>query len=143
MAGDRYRFVSAEPLLTLPGGDKLNLSLQAWLALRSVLRLLPAHPAPEADVVALTRPVAAVVHPNRGRAWSADDEARCAAAWTAGDDPREIGLAVGRTRAAVLARLVRLGLLDEAAAGLRFPAGARIERGVAAVGSSEMAPASD
>jgi hypothetical protein len=45
------------------------------------------------------------------------------AAFGAGDDPADIALALGRSRGAVMARLVRLGCLDEAEVELRFPPG--------------------
>ena len=95
--------------LVLPDGGTVSLPLAAWVALRDALHLLS--PARRAGGPT-----------NRGQPWAAAMEERMATAFGAGDDPQEIALALGRTRGAVLARLVRLGLMDEATAGLRYPA---------------------
>mgnify|MGYP000430161030 CR=1 FL=1 len=59
---------------------------------------------------------------NSGKPWSVEDEARIAAGHAAGQTPAELAAVVGRSKASVTARLVRLGLLDaSAAAALRYP----------------------
>lgn len=57
----------------------------------------------------------------RGKVWTEDEETRLREGFAAGEDPAALGRAIGRTRGAVAARLVRLGLLTEEAAGLRYP----------------------
>ncbi|MFN7143470.1 MAG: hypothetical protein ACK4YP_06835 [Myxococcota bacterium] len=57
----------------------------------------------------------------RGKAWTEEEETRLREGFAAGEDPAALGRAIGRTRGAVAARLVRLGLLTEEAAGLRYP----------------------
>jgi hypothetical protein len=57
----------------------------------------------------------------RGRAWTEDEEARLRVGFTAGEEPKALASELGRTPGAVRARLVVLGLLDEAEAGLRYP----------------------
>lgn len=122
-----WRFQSPDAL-TLPDGQRLCLPLAAWLRLRDVLRLLPDEPAAapagafaadlgEEQPAASRRPGPA----NRGKPWTAEEEERAHAAWSAGDDAADIARALGRSRGAVMARLVRLGLVDEAEAGLRYP----------------------
>lgn len=107
-----FRFVAPELRLELPNRRTVELDLAAWLALREVLRLLPDEGPP-----ALPR----VSGPaNKGKPWSADEEERLRAAWKAGDEPPEIATALGRTRHAVLARAVRLGLAEAGDVGLRF-----------------------
>jgi hypothetical protein len=69
----------------------------------------------------------------RGKAWSDDEEAQLRARFTQGGTPGAIATALGRTSGSVRARLVRLGLLDEEAAGLRYP----VARGAAAAPSGE------
>lgn len=58
---------------------------------------------------------------NRGRAWTEEDEARIRAGHEAGEGTEVLAAAVGRSRGAVLARLVKLGLVDPAEADLRYP----------------------
>jgi len=119
--GAAYRFVSPDTL-TLPDGKRFTMPVGAWLGLREVLRLLP--DAPGAPVELPPGPTGPA---NRGRAWLPEEEERLRAAWTAGDDATEIARAIGRSRGAVMARLVRMGLVDEAEAGLRYPASATRE----------------
>ncbi len=60
--------------------------------------------------------------PNAGRPWKVEDEARLAAGHAAGKEPAELARVVGRSKGSVLARLVKLGLVDASAAtGLRYP----------------------
>lgn len=58
----------------------------------------------------------------RGKPWSDDEEARLMAAWDAGEKPSEIAGKLERGRTAVIARLVKLGRIDEEGAQLRWPA---------------------
>lgn len=126
---ERYHFcwLAQEPMLTLPDGRELQMSLTHWWAIREVLALLP--PNPTRDGSAPARPAAnpqvAREESRRGKAWTAREEDDVRARWAAGGDAAEIGLALGRSRGAVTARLVLMGLLDEAEAGLRWPAGGR------------------
>ncbi|MDP2310285.1 MAG: hypothetical protein Q8P18_29990 [Pseudomonadota bacterium] len=57
----------------------------------------------------------------RGKVWSDEEEAQLREWFTRGDSPADIGAVLDRTSGAVRARLVRMGLLDEEAAGLRYP----------------------
>jgi len=61
---------------------------------------------------------------NTGLRWSAEEEARLAAAFDAGKNVDELARAHNRTRAGIEARLVKLGRLDESAVSvkLRYPA---------------------
>lgn len=61
----------------------------------------------------------------RGKPWTADEEARLAAAHEGGATPAELAELFQRSKGAVNARLVRLGLLEEATAGLRYPVSPR------------------
>ncbi len=115
-----YRFSSPRSVFTLPDGAELALPLAAWAGLREVLRLLPVAPG-EASEASVPLPSGKPTPTNRGKAWLPEEEERCAAAWTSGDEPAEIAVALGRSRGAVLARLVKLGLLEEGEAELRFP----------------------
>ncbi|MSQ01384.1 MAG: hypothetical protein EXR71_05750 [Myxococcales bacterium] len=125
---ERYHFcwLALDPLLTLPDGRELQLSLAHWWALREVLALLPHNPGRDGGSVR-SAALAAPGHEEsrHGKAWTAEEEDRVRSFWEAGGDPAEIGRALGRSRGAVSARLVRLGLLDEADANLRWPAGGR------------------
>lgn len=103
-----------EPTLHLPDGRAIALPVPAWLALRDALIALD----PEAPRVRAVRPGPA----NRGKPWSPADDERVSTGFQAGIEPAGIAREVGRTRGAVVARLVRLGLMEEAAAGLRYPA---------------------
>lgn len=116
-----YRFVSERSLLVLADGDEVVLPMAAWVSLREVLALLPDEWLWSAEPTPLPRPLKGPA--NRGRAWTPDEEGRCAEAYRAGDGPEEIAMALGRTRGAVMARLVRLGLVEEEEAGLRYPPG--------------------
>ncbi len=75
----------------------------------------PAHPDP-----AVRGPA------RRGKAWTYDEEAQLREGFTRGEPPAALATALGRTSGSVRARLVRLGLLDETEAGLRYPV-ARVE----------------
>ncbi|MFZ5478096.1 MAG: hypothetical protein ACOZNI_15080 [Myxococcota bacterium] len=59
--------------------------------------------------------------PNRGRPWSPEEEEEIRARLDAAEDAGAIAERLGRSRGAVLARAVRLGLLTEEEAGLRYP----------------------
>ena len=116
------------PSLTPPAGPPVVMVREAWLALREALRLLGQEGEPGTEQrVAPPAPATVNTRPrppgpaNRGRPWTSQDEERACAAFDSGDDPADISKALGRTRGAVLARLVRLGLLDEEEAGLRYP----------------------
>ena len=58
--------------------------------------------------------------PNAGKPWRVEDEAMLAAGHATGRPVAEMARAVGRTPGSVKARLVHLGLLDEATVNLRF-----------------------
>jgi len=76
-----------------------------------VLRaLLAGITALEADAVRSRR--RAQLPQNVGRPWSGAEEQRLAAAYRAGEDPRQIAAAHHRTLAAIEARLERLGLIS-------------------------------
>lgn len=62
-----------------------------------------------------------VPSPRRGRLWSVEEETRLLSAFDAGDDASDIARALNRSRAGVMARLVKLGRVEESASGLRFP----------------------
>lgn len=102
-----------EPTLHLPDGRAIVLTVPAWLALRDALRALDPN-----GTVKPNRPGPA----NRGKPWAPDDDERVSTGFQAGIEPAAIAREVGRTRGAVVARLVRLGLMEESAAGLRYPA---------------------
>lgn len=107
-----YRFSAPGLTLELPDRRTVQLDRAAWRALGEVLRLLPDDGPPVLPRV--EGPA------NKGRPWSPEEEERLCAAWRGGDEPREIARALGRTRHAVLARAVRLGLAEAADVGLRF-----------------------
>lgn len=114
VGADRFSFVltpDGTPHLSGPGVAEL---------------LEPAEPsdAPARTAPARTGPA------RRGKAWSEAEEAQLRERFTHGDAPADIGAALGRTSGAVRARLVRMGLLDEEAAGLRYP----VPRGAASSG---------
>jgi hypothetical protein len=69
-------------------------------------------------VVRVRKPVL----PNAGKPWSPEDEATLTAGFTADPDLKQLAQQMGRTRAAVEARLVKLGKL-EARSSLPFSAG--------------------
>jgi hypothetical protein len=69
-----------------------------------------------------------------GKAWSPEQEQRVRDGFGAGEDAGALATELGRTRGAILARAVRLGLISLEAAGLRYP-----PRGLA--GTSGQAPA--
>ncbi len=126
----RYRFgsLALDPLLTLPDGRELQMGLAHWWALREVLALLPPDTGRDSGdwyPTAPPPPPMAREESRRGKVWTAEEEERVRAGWTAGDDAAEIGRELKRSRAAVTARLVLLGLMDEAEANLRWPAGGR------------------
>jgi hypothetical protein len=57
----------------------------------------------------------------RGSAWSEEEEEAIRASFAAGDSVPDLAERLGRSAGAVRARLVRLGLLSEEEAGLRYP----------------------
>lgn len=57
----------------------------------------------------------------RGKPWTSVEEAVLRDGFAAGDEIPVLAKQVDRSTGAVRARLVKLGLLDEAAAGLRYP----------------------
>ena len=76
-----------------------------------VLRALLAGVAALEQVEARTRRRAALPG-NAGRAWSADEDARLAEAFKAGESPKVLAAKHHRTLRAIEARLQRMGLLD-------------------------------
>lgn len=84
----------------------------------------PANP-PAASLPAPPRPSAASRRPDgpaaRGRKWTEAEDAELAARFDQGEDPVALAERFERTAGAIRARLVRLGLLDAEAAGLRYP----------------------
>jgi hypothetical protein len=59
----------------------------------------------------------------RGQSWSEEEETVIAAKLNTVDDAAAIAEELGRTRGAVLARAVKLGLLDASEVNLRFAGG--------------------
>lgn len=132
-----YQFVATRPapVLFLPDGREVALPLDAWGRLRDVLHLLPpAAPAdPEPDYLGLDwdeprRTELDDLPPprgpaRRGKVWDDAEEAYVREAWARGEDAATIGAHLERSRGAVTARLVKLGLVEEAEANLRFPPG--------------------
>ncbi len=57
----------------------------------------------------------------RGKAWTEEEEGILREGFEAAEPPAELARRVGRTKGAVTARLVRLGLISEEEAGLRYP----------------------
>ncbi len=57
----------------------------------------------------------------RGKPWTSVEEELLRDGFTAGEEMSVMAKQVDRSSGAVRARLVKLGLLDEAAAGLRYP----------------------
>jgi hypothetical protein len=76
-------------------------------------------PAPPDRSARPTRPAAR--NPRRGQAWSAEDEEHLKSAFADGISLTAVAASLGRSEGALRARLVRLGLMDESEAGLRFP----------------------
>jgi hypothetical protein len=58
--------------------------------------------------------------PRRGQAWTEEEETVIAAKLNSVDDALAIARELGRTRGAVLARAVKLGLIDSSEVTLRF-----------------------
>ncbi len=110
VADHAFRFYLSSPTFTLdlPDGRAIALPREAWEALHHALgrMLKPARTGPE----------------NRGKPWDPATDERLAADFGGGRELADIAADLGRTRGAVLSRLVRLGLVDEATAGLRYPA---------------------
>ena len=88
-------------------------SREGWKALRTVLDLVLDDPAPAPAPAARPGP------PNRGRAWSAEEDARLLARFDADGEVAALARELGRTRGAVRARLAKHGRLP--AEGLRWP----------------------
>lgn len=84
----------------------------------------PANP-PEPPSPDPSRPAAGARradHPAaRGRKWTEAEDAELAARFDQGEDPVALAERFERSAGAIRARLVRLGLLDAEAAGLRYP----------------------
>ena len=59
----------------------------------------------------------------RGQSWTEEEETVIAAKLNSVDDAPAIAAELGRTRGAVLARAVKLGLLDASEVNLRFAGG--------------------
>lgn len=57
----------------------------------------------------------------RGQAWTEEDEAVVRDGFAANESAAVLGERLGRSRGAVLARMVRLGLVPPEEAGLRYP----------------------
>lgn len=127
----RFQLVAGRsglPELTVDGELRLSLTAEEWCGLGDVLfrigmdwpgapgqaRAIPggAFVASEADAASRGR---------RGRPWTEDEETRLLAAYDAGDHASEVARALGRSRAGVMARLVKLGRVEESNADLRFP----------------------
>ena len=68
-------------------------------------------------------PRRAAAAPNQGKAWSAEDDAKLEAAFSAGADLKPLAEELGRTAFALEARLVKLGRLPPRG-GMRFGNGA-------------------
>lgn len=131
--GETFVFVADvdPPTLRLPDGRDVELSLRGWRMLGEVLRLVDpcgSHEAPVRDLIigASARP-SKPGQARRGQAWSEEDQERVKAAFLAGDEVSDIARAVERTRGAVMARLVFLGLVEAEAAGLRYPPAVRVQ----------------
>ena len=65
----------------------------------------------------------------RGQAWKDEEEDHLRDGFARGETVEALAAELGRTRGSVAARLVRMGLLDESEAGLRYP----VPRAVVAV----------
>lgn len=126
--GETFEFVAegSPPTLRLTDGRTVELTVASWVALADVLAWI--------NPWMLKReayPFGAFEHPKspripgpktrRGLPWTPEEEERAAAGYKAGDDIHEIARSLDRTRGAVVARLVQLGLVDESEAALRFP----------------------
>lgn len=61
----------------------------------------------------------------RGKRWSEEEEDRLCLRLRTAEDAQALAEELGRSRGAVLARGVRLGLIDAEEAGLRYPPGGR------------------
>ena len=137
-ASGRHRFhtLAGDPVLELPGGGRVQLPPRDWVALVAALVGYSAGVRPESgEAASAAGPAPAIAQPatpgfggpvvsgpaRRGQPWTTDEEIRVASAFRAGDGVSEIARATGRSRGAVAARLVALGLLDEAEAHLRYP----------------------
>ena len=66
-------------------------------------------------------PPARVRPANRGRPWRPEDDERIRLGHATGEGTEVVAAELGRSRGAVVARLVKLGLVDPAEAGLRYP----------------------
>ena len=133
--------------LSVDGQAGLALSPEEWCALGDVLFRIgmdwptgrrggPVVAAPpEAGEPAQTWPrnasVAEADKNRKGRPWTDNEETRVLLAFDAGDGVADIARALGRSRAGVLARLAKLGRVDAAEVGLRYPiARAEVARAV-------------
>lgn len=126
--GETFQFVAegAPPTLRLTDGRTVELTVAAWMALAEVLGLLDPwmHSRGSPDFRAFepkNAPASRAPRGRRGLPWTQEEEVRAATAYHAGDDVHEIAVSLDRSRGAVLARLVQLGLVDESEAALRFP----------------------
>lgn len=121
--GETFVFVADvdPPTLHLPDGRHVELSLRGWRRLRDVLQLCPGDLCPGDVVLEVPARKPTPGPGRRGQAWSDEEDDRVKAAFLAGDDVTDIARALERTRGAVMARLVHLGVMEAETAGLRYP----------------------
>lgn len=111
------------PELHLDDGRTLAMTPEEWRALADVVFRVslglatPLH----ADVAPAQGTAGGATTGRRGKAWTDEEDARLVAAHVGGDELADIARALARTRGGVLARLVKLGRIDEQDAGLRWP----------------------
>lgn len=126
--GETFEFVAegSPPTLRLTDGRTVELTVTSWVALADVLAwinpwLLKREPYHFGAFEPPKAPRTAGPKTRRGLPWTEEEEGRAATSYKAGDDIHEIARSLDRTRGAVVARLVQLGLVDESEAALRFP----------------------
>jgi len=86
--------------------------LPAWWAAQSTPTNLSTTPATPSTPAGIAAPSTSTIDiPNAGKAWSASDDARLRASWhdPAAPNCASIAQSMGRSRAAIIARLVRIG----------------------------------
>lgn len=112
--------------LIIDGEVRLTLWGDEWCTLSDALSRyyyrLPMRslPPPEHDF-GMPREFVQPQRTRKGKAWTEEEEGRLLAAYDAGDDAGVIAQTLDRSRAGVIARLVKLGRLAESEAGFRFP----------------------
>jgi hypothetical protein len=117
--GRRHRArLAAEGFVLLPvEGPILDVPLDAAERPPAVAAVPPTPPAEPGGTGGGATPQLA----RKGKAWSDGEEEELRRAFVADEPSRDIARRLGRSHGAVVARLVRMGLLDEALAGLRYP----------------------